>query len=108
MPQVVQTITIRASDAGTTIATAPQRLLALRYLNPPSSGMGAAIFELIDDSVIGVPRTIYRLDLNNAMWVYPQKNSAIWQELVSNQTTPFGNLTASKVPNGVVIDVDVG
>jgi hypothetical protein len=73
----------------------------------PQSG-GQIFFELVDDSIPNaVPKAIYRLDLNNQMFAYPQNNSTIHQELISNQSVTFGRLTASKVPGGVILEIDV-
>jgi hypothetical protein len=103
----VTTLTVTAADQGSVLAT-NRALTAMRYLTPPSSGRGVAMFELVDDAVPNaVPRTIYRLDLNSQMFAYPQNNSAIYQQLIDGQQIAFGNLTAARVPVGCTIEIDI-
>jgi hypothetical protein len=81
-------------------------MTGLRYLYPPTIA-GKAMFSLVDDSGAGVPRQIYTLDLNAAPWAYPQKNSAIFQQLIADASIPFGNLTVSAAPLGCTMEIDV-
>jgi hypothetical protein len=39
--------------------------------------------------------------------MYPQNNSAIFQQLIADANIQFGNLTVSKCPSGVTIEVDI-
>jgi hypothetical protein len=63
VPRSITTIQITSADQGLVVST-NRTLTGLRYLDPPTSGKGAAILELVDDSVAyAVPRAIYRAQL---------------------------------------------
>jgi hypothetical protein len=54
-----------------------------------------------------VPLTLYQLDLNAAMWAFPQSNSTIYQQMIADANIAFRNLTASKVTAGSKFEIDV-
>jgi hypothetical protein len=106
-PRAVTTYTISNADQGTTVAT-NRSLTGLRYMRPPTAPNGPAILELVDDGVANaVPKAIYRLDLNQQMFAYPQAYGAIEQRLIADQSISFVRLTAARVPAGCTIECDI-